>query len=151
MYSQAGEFTVYGSQMTDAELRTLAGIQPEADPLVPYVDDNGVLRGTLDGETLDLADHPDANSVHGSYGDDLVVAAQTGAVLNGGHGEDTIVGGPGDDNCTALPMAVSRGSIKSTILTSSIRSVKSSPAAELISRISRSRPMMCFAVDRALT
>ncbi|MEO1525765.1 MAG: LamG-like jellyroll fold domain-containing protein, partial [Planctomycetota bacterium] len=90
------DFTVFDSQMTRAEVRELAGLDPPVDPTEPFVED-GVLYGTLAGETLDLNQYPGVTSVVGDYGDDLIVGSDVGVVLAGGHGEDRLVGGDGND------------------------------------------------------
>jgi hypothetical protein len=60
------------------------------------VDDEGVLHGTDDNDTLNAADF-NVNKVHGGYGDDLIVGTSGNDVLDGGHGEDRLEGGDGDD------------------------------------------------------
>ncbi|MEL6109864.1 MAG: LamG-like jellyroll fold domain-containing protein, partial [Planctomycetota bacterium] len=90
------EFTVFDQQMTRAEVRELAGLQPPVDPTDPFID-NGVLYGTLAGETLDLNQYPDVKTAVGYYGDDVILGSDDGVVLFGGHGEDRLVGGAGND------------------------------------------------------
>ena len=90
------DFTVYGAQLTSQQVATLAGVEPQAEPSEPYVEE-GILYGTLADETLDLKEYPEATIAWGNYGDDLVIGRDDGVILAGGHGQDEVRGGAGDD------------------------------------------------------
>jgi len=102
------DFTLFDSQLGYRNIHELTGVEPDGPPGAPTMID-GVLHGTDEGETLDAGANG-SRQINGGYGDDHLLGSAEDDVLDGGYGEDRLEGGDGND------LLISRSDGRETII-----------------------------------